>query len=157
MAAIPFQTARTTLELKPAPITPEWIVAGRPEARASQLMRSKDDASFTVVWECTGGSFTWTYTCDETIHIIEGSIVLTDGSNPPTRLGPGDVVYFPKGSHVHWEVEGYVKKVAFFRVVVPNPLTGVYKMLRRLKATLRRTPAEACDRLEIADVAGQSA
>lgn len=138
MSAVPFQTASiAATTLSPAPIVPAWVVSGNPQARASELMRSHDDASFTMVWECTGGCFTWTYDFDETIHILEGAIVLTDGGNPPTRLGPGDVVFFPKGSKVHWEVDGYVKKLAYFRKVVPNPLTGVYKSLRRAKAMLR--------------------
>lgn len=143
MAAVPFQFATTTVALAPAPIVPHWIVGGQPVARASELMRSRDDASFTMVWDCTDGAFEWTYDFDETIHILEGSIVLTDGGNPPTRLGPGDVVFFPKGSKVHWTVEGYVKKVAFFRKVVPNPMTGLYKAARRLKAALRGTRSDA--------------
>ena len=153
---IPFQTASTTVELKPAPIVPAWVVAGAPQARASELMRSRDDAAFTVVWDCTAGSFTWTYDFDETIHILEGSIVLTDGGNPPTRLGPGDVVFFPKGSHVHWEVESYVKKIAFFRKVLPNPMTSVYKSLRRVKAMLRGS-AQATNPMGTPEPATQTA
>lgn len=137
MSTVPFQWSKVDVELRPSPIVPDWIVAGAPVAQVAELMRSDDETSFTVVWDCTAGTFDWTYNVDETIHIVEGTIVLSDAGNPPRRLGPGDVVFFPKGSKVRWEVESYVKKVAFFRKVVPNPMTGVYKMLRRIKRWLK--------------------
>lgn len=137
MTTVPFQTATDAIDLKPSPIEPSWIVSGNPIARASELMRSADRSTWTVVWDCTAGSFVWTYHCDETIHITEGSIILKDEHSEPARLGPGAVVFFPKGSRVHWEVEGYVKKVAFLRAVVPNPMTIPYKVARRVKAILR--------------------
>lgn len=137
MTTVPFQTSTVSIDLKPSPINPSWIVSGNPVARASELMRSADKSTWTVVWDCTAGRFTWTYNCDETIHIVEGSIILHDDHNGPTRLGPGAVVFFPKGSRVHWEVDGYVKKVAFLRVVMPNPLMIPYKLARRLKTMLR--------------------
>ena len=144
MATVPFQASSINADLRASPIVPAWIVAGNPVARATELMRSADLSASTVIWECTAGTFDWTYHCDETIHILEGSIVLSDAGNPPRRLGPGDVVFFPKGSQVRWEVEGYVKKIAFFRSVVPNPLTGVYKVLRKIKRALKSSPkAEA--------------
>lgn len=155
MTAVPFETSPTNVELKPAPIVADWILSGNPQARASELMRSRDGQSWTVVWDCTDGSFNWTYHFDETIHILEGSIVLTDGGNPPTRLGPGDVVFFPKGSQVNWQVEGYVRKVAFFRKTLPNPLTVVYKLLRRIKQAFRGSVA--VDPMAVAKPAPQAA
>ncbi len=137
MAFVPFETSSVAVPLQPAPIVPAWVRGGNPTARAAEISRSADGSAFTVIWECTAGAFEWTYDFDETIHILEGSIVLRDGGNAPTRLGPGDVVFFPKGSKVYWEVEGYVKKIAFFRKVIPNPLSGPYKMLRRLKQALK--------------------
>jgi uncharacterized cupin superfamily protein len=138
---VPFEHASVAVPLQPSPIVPAWVREGDPVARAAEISRSADGTAFTVVWECTAGKFDWTYDFDETIHIIEGSVVLQDGGNPPTRLGPGAVVFFPKGSQVSWEVEGYVKKVAFFRKVIPNPLSGPYKLLRRLKQAVRGTAA----------------
>ena len=135
---VPFQSASSKLDLSYAPINPAWIREGAPIARAAELSRSADETAFTVVWACTPGKFDWTYHLDETITILEGSIVLSDVGNPPRRLGPGDVVFFPKGSQVAWEVEGYVKKVACFRRVLPNPLLDAFRILRRLKTALKR-------------------
>ena len=145
MARVPYQSSHTGLELKPAPITPAWVIEGAPQARATELMRSRDGIAYTVVWDCTAGKFNWTYHVDETIHILEGSIVLTDGGNAPTRFGPGDVIFFPKGSQVHWEVESYVKKVAFFRRVMPNPVNVAYRILRAAKMKLKGGKGAASD------------
>ncbi len=145
MAPVPFQAASTTLDLKPAPINPAWIRDGNPTARAAELSRSADGCAFTVVWECTAGRFDWTYHLDETITILEGSIVLSDGGNAPRRLGPGDVVFFPKGSQVAWEVDGYVKKVAYFRRVLPNPAMVLFRVARALKRRLKGAPPAASD------------
>lgn len=145
MVAVPFQFSNTRVDLASAPIVPAWIVEGNPQARASELMRSADGTAFTVVWDCTAGKFSWTYHLDETIHILEGSIILTDGGNAPTRLGPGDVVFFPKGSKVHWEVEGYVRKVAFFRQVMPNPLAVAFRLARAAKQALKGKRVAAAD------------
>ncbi len=139
--AIPFKAASTSIALKSAPINSAWIIEGNPVARAAELTRSPDQTAYTVVWDCTKGTFDWTYHLDETIHILEGWITLSDAGNPPRRLGPGDVVFFPKGSQVRWEVESYVKKVAFFRRVVPNPLMIAFRTLRAVKRMVKRAPA----------------
>lgn len=139
MASVPFQSSSTSVEMRPSPIVAGWICEGNPVARVAQLSRSKDQTTTTVVWDCTAGKFDWTYDCDETIHIIEGSIVLSDDGNPPKRLGPGDVVFFPKGAQVSWQVDGYVKKVAILRKVIPNPANVVLKVLRQIKRTIKGT------------------
>jgi hypothetical protein len=83
------------------------------------LSRSTDGLAFTVVWHCTEGKFNWFYDFDETILILEGSIVLESATMRPTRYGPGDVVFFRNGAHAKWHVEGYVKKLAFCRLTQP--------------------------------------
>ena len=143
MAATPIVCGKTSVDLKSSPINRDWIVEGNPTASNALLAQSRDRKSCTLIWDCTPGQFVWHYDIDETIHILEGSILLDDGVSPSRRLGPGDVVFFPKGSKVHWEVEGYVKKIAFFRKVIPNPLSGPYRMLRRLKMALSGTSAAA--------------
>ena len=142
--SVPFQAASASLDLSPAPINPAWIREGNPVARAAELSRSADGTAFTVVWECTAGKFDWTYHLDETIYITEGSVILSDAGNPPRRLGPGDVVFFPKGSQVSWEVTGRVRKVAYFRRVMPNPINSLFRLARTLKLALAG-PAAAPD------------
>ncbi len=140
MPSVPFKADTTGVALRSAPIRPEWITEGRPLARVAELSRSADGQACTVVWDCTAGRFTWHYGSDETIYVIEGSATLRDDGNPPRVLGPGDVVFLPKGAVVDWTVDRYVKKVAFFRRTLPNPLTPAFKLARRAKYWLRGRP-----------------
>ena len=42
----------TDLRLQPAPINPDWIISGDPQARAADHSRSGDRASSTAMWDC---------------------------------------------------------------------------------------------------------
>jgi uncharacterized cupin superfamily protein len=46
---------------------------------------------------------------DETILILESSIVVESATMPPTCYSPGDVIFFKEGAHAKWHVEGRVK------------------------------------------------
>ena len=73
------------------------------------------------------------YDVDETIVILEGSIVLESEGMPPKRYGVGDVIFFRNGAHAKWHVEGHVKKVAFFRQTNPFGLGLAVRALNKLK------------------------
>ena len=130
---------QTSVELKSAPIQADWIREGNPVARNAELSRSDDRTACTLIWDCTPGKFEWRYDIEETIHILEGSIVLDDGVAPARRLGPGDVVFFPAGAVVNWTVETHVRKLAFFRRQLPKPLALVSRALHGVKNRLRRS------------------
>ncbi|WP_428977766.1 cupin domain-containing protein [Lichenibacterium minor] len=138
MPAQPIMIGSIAVDLKPSPINPAWIRAGTPTARNAVLSNSRDRASCTVVWDCTPGEFEWHYDSDETIHILEGSVVLDDGVAPPRRLGPGDVVLFPQGAVVKWKVESHLRKLAFFHRSLPAPIALVSRVVAKAKSVLRR-------------------
>jgi uncharacterized protein len=121
------------MDLNPSPIEPSWILEGNPEARSSVLSISTDGAACTLIWSCTEGKFNWYYDSDETIVILEGSIVLESDGMPPKRYGVGDVIFFRDGAHAKWHVEGYVKKVAFFRKTNPFGLGLAVRAVNKLK------------------------
>lgn len=131
------------VDLKSAPINRDWILEGNPVARNSVLSRSRDGTASTLVWDCSPGKFEWHYDTDETIHILEGTIVLDDGIAPARRLGPGDVVFFPSGAVVRWSVETHVRKLAFFRRTVPKPIAIMTRAMGKTRKLLRsgRKPA----------------
>ena len=129
-------TAADDVKLAPSPINEDWIVEGAPAARSAILSRSRDETACTIMWDCTAGKFRWFYDFDETIHILEGSVWIDDGHGP-RRVGPGDVVFFPVGSSALWEVETYVRKLAFCRKTLPAPIGAAVKMLRSLRAAMR--------------------
>jgi uncharacterized protein len=124
------------VELAPSPIEPSWIIEGKPTASACTLSRSADGTATTVVWHCTEGKFNWYYGFDETILILEGSIVLDNNTMHPTRYGPGDVVFFKDGAHAKWHVEGHVKKLAFCRKTQPVWLGLALRAIGKIKRML---------------------
>jgi uncharacterized cupin superfamily protein len=130
------ETGHCNVDLKPSPIEPSWIIEGNPEARKHVLSTSADGTAQTLIWSCTEGRFNWYYDVDETIMILEGSIVLESEGMPPKRYGVGDVIFFRNGAHAKWHVEGYVKKVAFFRQTNPLGLGLAVRAVNKLRRTL---------------------
>lgn len=133
-------TSTAGITLRPAPITASWILEGTPTARNAQLFRNQDWSSWTMMWECTHGRFNWFYDIDETVHIVEGEVVITADGQPPRRLGPGDVAFFPAGSHAVWYVERYVRKIAFCRRTIPAPIDLLIKVYRKLRSVIAPQP-----------------
>jgi uncharacterized cupin superfamily protein len=134
------QKSIAAVSLKSAPIDPSWIVAGSPQTRSAELSRSRDGSAVTVIWDCTAGDFDWSYTEDETVHILEGEAIVDEGSLRRT-LRPGDVYLFPAGSTYRWHVPIYVKKLAFLRVPMPYAAFLAVRVLRKLQALMRSSRA----------------
>ncbi len=130
------EIANTTVDLTPRPIEPSWIIEGTPDATWCVLSKSADGLASTMVWHCTAGKFNWYYDFDETILILEGGIVLESDTMPPTRYGPGDVIFFRDGAHARWHVESHVKKLAFCRKTQPVWLGFALRVVLKLKKML---------------------
>jgi uncharacterized protein len=111
--------AAAAASLEPAPISPDWILDGRPEARSKILAKSQDGTSYIMVWECTAGRFSWHYHEDETVVVISGEVFVTNDKGEERRLGPGDMGFFPAGSSATWRVTDRIKKVAVLRKDLP--------------------------------------
>jgi len=127
------EIAKLTVDLTPRPIEPSWIIEGRPDARWCVLSQSADGLASTMVWHCTSGKFNWYYDFDETILILEGGIVLESDTMPPTRYGPGDVIFFKDGAHARWHIESHVKKLAFCRKTQPVWLGFALRVVLKLR------------------------
>jgi uncharacterized protein len=130
------ETTNLVVNLTPRPIEPSWIIEGNPEAKWNVLSQSADGLASTMVWECSEGKFNWFYDFDETVLILEGSIVVESDTMPPTRYGPGDVIFFRDGAHAKWHVEGRVKKLAFCRKTQPVLVGFALRVFSKLKRTL---------------------
>jgi len=125
------ETCHCNVNLRLSPIEPSWIIEGSPEARSHCVSVSADGAATTLIWSCTEGKFNWYYDIDETILILEGSILLESEGLPLRRFGVGDVVFFRSGAHAKWHVERYVKKVAFCRPTNPIWLSTAVRVVNR--------------------------
>jgi hypothetical protein len=136
MSGSMIETTNLVVNLTPRPIEPSWIIEGNPVAQSCVLSKSADGLASTMVWECSEGKFNWFYDFDETVLILEGSIVVESDTMPPTRYGPGDVIFFRDGAHARWQVEGRVKKLAFCRKTQPVLVGFALRVFSKLKRTL---------------------
>jgi uncharacterized cupin superfamily protein len=124
--------ASSGLNMQPAPINPDWIIAGEPVARMADHSRSADRAAYTALWDCTAGTFRWFFAWDETVHIVEGEVHVTAQDGSVHMLQAGDVAYFKAGTWATWRVDTYVRKVAFLRRPFPAPIAFAYRLKNKL-------------------------
>ena len=130
------ETGNLVVNLTPRPIEPSWIIEGTPTAQSCVLSKSADGLASTMVWECSEGKFNWYYDFDETVLILEGSIVLENDDMRPTRYSAGDVIFFKDGAHAKWHVEGRVRKLAFCRKTQPVLIGFALRVFSKIKRTL---------------------
>lgn len=57
---------------------------------------------------------------------------------PAKRYGVGDVIFFRGGAHAKWDVEDYVKKVAFLRQTNLFGLDFVVRAVNKLQRRCER-------------------
>ncbi len=128
----------TATAFRAAPLRPEQILDGTPEARTHDIGRSPDRNLSVNLWDCTAGRFRWVFDTDEIIHVLEGTVTITPEGGTARTLVVGDVAYFPSGLVTVWEIPTYLKKLAVHRDV-DLPLS------RRIVGKLRRllSPASA--------------
>jgi len=119
--------------LQDAPINPDWIVSGKPMARAGLHSQSTDGKASTNIWECTAGSFWWTFYNEETVVIVEGSVRVTSQDGAVTLLKAGDIAYFARDTKAFWEIDSYVRKIAFIRHPYSKQVMALRGMLSRMK------------------------
>lgn len=121
--------------LQDAPINPDWVVKGGPRARAGLHSPAIDGNASTNIWECTAGTFWWTFHDEETVLILEGQVRVTTPNGQTRLLQPGDIAYFAEGTKALWDIDDYVKKVAFCRKTA-NPVKQLRAMLGRMRRSV---------------------
>ena len=124
-------------ELDNSPIRSEWILDGKPIARSKLISASDDCTTSSYIWECTAGRFNWHYDAEETIYVLEGSVVIKDQVGMTHRLSAGDTIFLPCGAVVEWHIDEYVRKVAFIRSPLPKTVLHAKRILSFFKHPLR--------------------
>jgi uncharacterized cupin superfamily protein len=135
------------LELDPAPIRPEWVLAGNPQARCRQWSNSSDGTTQAMAWDCTAGTFRWFFGGDEIVHIIEGEVEVTDEAGAARTLRPGDAALFRAGTWSTWHVPYYVRKHAICRDSLPALVTLPLLASRKASRAAARLAAALPQRL----------
>jgi uncharacterized cupin superfamily protein len=118
------------------------VIAGQPEARAVELARSPDGTSTSAQWDCTAGTFHWFFFVEETVHILEGEVLVSGPGGRHALLRTGDVAVMPANTWMVWHVENYVRKLAICRFPVPRPFGWLVRRVQqyRTRLALRRPP-----------------
>lgn len=130
--------AGSNVPLSSSPINPDWILEGAPVARIRLLYQSRDGTTDTYLWECSAGRFNWYYSVDETVFLIEGSVVVRDETGTFNHLQAGSTIFFPAGSRAEWNVPRYVRKIAFCRTPLTKKIMAVRRVYRGIRRLLGR-------------------
>jgi uncharacterized cupin superfamily protein len=130
-SVLAFGSGNSSLDL--APINSAWILEGAPIAKNRVISTSKDGTAVALIWECTAGRFNWFYDVDETVYVLEGSVLLKDANGVQRVVSAGETVHFPVGAKVEWTIDKYIRKVAFCATPMPMPLRVLRRGLRAVK------------------------
>src|SRR5262245_31109250 len=96
--------------LEAAPINPDDVISGEPDAE-NLVIRVSDDARLANgVWRCTPGSFYLPHEFEETVTILAGHATVTPEGQPPLDLRAGDTVFFGRCSRYRWDVHETINK-----------------------------------------------
>jgi uncharacterized protein len=103
--------------MQAAIVDPSWIKSGNPKFAQSETFRSPDGRTVAGLWSCEGPTtFVWQFGVDETVHLLEGEVLVDYLGNKFTLL-PGDVATFHGGTQATWTIDTYAKKA----YVLHNP------------------------------------
>jgi uncharacterized protein len=106
--------------LSPWPLPAEWIVEGAPDASGAVISRSPDSRILRAIWRCTPGGFTWQFSYDETLVVLEGRATVVLDTGDTVELSPGDMAFFGRGHSSKWTVHETLLKG--FHADSPEPL-----------------------------------
>lgn len=81
------------------------------ERNPSQSKLDRLGVSSWPTWSGSPGKIPWTFKATETVYLLEGKVkVNCDGHDDFFEIGAGDLVQFPKGMLITWDVIKAVKK-----------------------------------------------
>jgi uncharacterized cupin superfamily protein len=107
------KTTADPTQWDPYPLPAETIISGEPNAKVHWLRTSgpEERGYYSGVWTVDICKFNYVFEMDETAHILEGRVTVSEENGPTLELGPGDVASFPKGAVTVWDIKEPLKKV----------------------------------------------
>jgi uncharacterized cupin superfamily protein len=116
MADDPGQIAKTRIDAttwEPYPMPADIFVEGNASAEVHWLRMSApgEPPYYAGLWTAQPSTFDYTFELNETLHVLEGHVVVTQKGGPTLDLRAGDVATFPRGAVTRWEVREPFKKV----------------------------------------------
>lgn len=125
-----------TAQFRPAPIRPDWIIAGAPVTEAAEIAHTHDGAAQLFLWRTTAATFRWIHEADEIVTILDGAVHVTDADGQTRHLKAGDVALFPSGSVQTWYVPEHVTKSAILKRRMPTAVETAMRWLRRARGAV---------------------
>jgi len=94
------------------PVPADWIQEGTPDAQVMYVRRSAEgeEPYYAGFWSVQPSRFRWLFERTETAIVLEGAVTITQEGGPTLRIGPGDLVSFPRGTVTIWEVHAPLRK-----------------------------------------------
>lgn len=91
-------------------IDPSWIKSGTPVFKLAQTTYIPSANVTTGLWSCDGPAlFEWTFSSDETVHILEGEVEI-DYLGKKMTLQVGETAFFHANTKALWHVPKRVLK-----------------------------------------------
>ncbi len=87
------------------------VLSGDPQHRGRHDFGDFESRLQVGVWECSPGSFEYTYPGDEICTLLAGRIRVTDADGVAHEFSAGDSFFTTRGETVTWEVLETVRKV----------------------------------------------
>jgi len=102
-------------ELSPWPNLTELpfvkVTSGEPQHQGRHDIGDFTSRLQVGVWECTPGTFEYTYPGDEICTLVSGSIDITDSQGDVHTFSAGDTFFTEQGETVTWQINETVRKV----------------------------------------------
>ena len=88
------------------------VLAGDPAARVAWLRTESGGAGalFTGMFTVEPSTFRYTFSGDESLHVLDGDLDIAVDGGEAVTLRPGDIASFPKGAHSTWTVRVPLRK-----------------------------------------------
>jgi len=91
-------------------VDPSWIKSGTPVFKVAQTTHIAGARITTGLWSCDGpAQFDWTFSADETVHILEGEAHIEYLGKKMT-LEAGETAFFHANTTAQWHVPKRVVK-----------------------------------------------
>lgn len=88
----------------------KYVVSGNPQTMFNEL--AKGEGFESGVWSCSAGAFEISsYSINEVMLLVAGSMSLTDLTGKTVELDEGDMFFIPKGWSGTWTVHQDMKKM----------------------------------------------
>jgi uncharacterized protein len=114
------ETVISSTDLTSWPLPEDWVQSGDPAASGAVISRSDDSRIVRGVWECTPGTFNWTFSYDETLVVVSGRATVDLDTGETIELEPGVMAFFGRGHEATWTVHETLRKA--FHADSPDPL-----------------------------------